>query len=140
MQALCETPSNAVYGTGMQTGRPCDRPRPAFGARLHALREATGLTQAQVAHALGISARAYAFWEREPVAVKTEQLATLAKLFSCSVDALVCEEVPRQRGNGPSGKARLIFEEVSKLPRNRQQRILATVADMLTAQRVAASS
>jgi len=124
----------------MQTGRPCDRPRPPFGARLHALRETTGLTQAQVAQALGISARAYAFWEREPVAVRTEQLAILAKLFAVSVDTLVGQASPRQRGNGPSGKARLIFEEVSKLPRNRQQRILATVADMLTAQRVAVSS
>ncbi len=109
----------------MQTGRPCDRPRPAFGERLHGLREAKGLTQAQVAQALGISARAYAFWEREPVAVKTEQLAILAKLFVVSVDALVGQKPPQQRGNGPAGKMRQLFDAASRLPRSQQQKITA---------------
>jgi transcriptional regulator with XRE-family HTH domain len=127
MQALCEISSNAGYVVGMQTGRPCDRPRPPFGERLHALREAKGLTQAQVAQALGISARAYAFWEREPVAVKAEQLPILAKLFAVSVDALVGQEPPRQRGNGPAGKMRQLFEAASRLPRSQQQKVSAVL-------------
>jgi hypothetical protein len=34
----------------------------------------------------------------------------------------------------PTGKARKLFEGVSKLPRSQQQRILAMVEDMLIAQ------
>jgi transcriptional regulator with XRE-family HTH domain len=127
MQALCDVSSNAGYAGDMQTGRPCDRPRPRFGERLHALREAKGLTQAQVAQSLDISARAYAFWEREPVAVRTEQLAILAKLFAVSVDALVGQDPPQPRGNGPAGKMRQLFDAASRLPRSQQQKIAAVL-------------
>lgn len=109
----------------MQTGRPCDRPRPPFGERLHALREEKGLTQSKVAQALGISSRAYAFWEREPVAVKADQLATLAALFGVSADALVGHEQPVRRGTGPAGKMWRLFESASALPRSQQQKVIA---------------
>lgn len=111
----------------MQTGRPSNRPRPPFGERLHALREQKGLTQADIAKTLNISARAYAFWEREPVAVRTEQLTTLAKLFGVSVDSLVGEVPPKPRGNGPAGKMRQLFDAASRLPRSQQQKIAAVL-------------
>jgi len=99
----------------MQTGRPSKRPRPAFGARLHALREEAGLSQAQVAEKLGISQRAYAFWEREPVALRVEQLTVLANILNAPVEALIGQQ-PKQRGGGPVGKARRVFETVSNSP------------------------
>lgn len=122
----------------MQTGRPSHRPRPPFGERLHVLREQKGLTQAEVAKELGISARAYAFWEREPVAVRAEQLAILARLFGVSVDTLVGHEPPKQRGNGPAGKMRRLFEAASTLPRNQQQKVMALL-DAFVAQHAHAS-
>lgn len=125
MQALSYISTNASYIAGMQTGRPSNRPRPAFGERLHALREQKGLTQADVAKVLGISARAYAFWEREPVGVRAEQLALLAKLFDVSADSLVGQEPPKQRGAGPAGKMRRLFESASALPRSQQQKVVA---------------
>ena len=133
MQAVCSDGSNLPYAPVMQTGRPSKRPRPPFGARLHALREEAGLTQAQVAEKLGISQRAYAFWERETVALRAEQLATLAQVLGVTVDALVGRQAAKQRGAGPVGKARRVFEKVSKLPRHKQQRILGVVEDMLAA-------
>ena len=111
----------------MRTGRPSKRERPPFGARLHDLREKAGLTQAQVAEHLGISARAYAFWERDPVALKADQLAALAKVFDVSVDYLVGQEPPRERKGGPVGRARRAFEQVSKLPRAQQNKIVEVV-------------
>ncbi len=39
-----------------------------------------------------------------------------------------------QHSSGPVGKARRIFEKVSQLPHRQQQRILATVEDMVFAQ------
>jgi len=117
----------------MKTGRPSSRPRPPFGSRLHAAREAAGLTQAQVAQKLGISHRAYAFWEREPTAVRAEQLAILTELFGVSADYLIGRQAPKQRGTGPTGKLRLVFESASKLPRRQQQRVIDVVEDILVA-------
>jgi transcriptional regulator with XRE-family HTH domain len=114
----------------MRTGRPSKRSRPPFGERLHDLRQQAGLTQAQVAEHLGISARAYAFWERDPVALKADQLAALAKVFDVSVDYLVGQEPPKERKGGLIGRARRAFEQVSKLPRSRQQYILRVVEDL----------
>ncbi len=85
------------------------------------------MTQAQVAEHLGISARAYAFWERDPVALKADQLATLAQLFEVSADYLIGQESPRQRKSGPVGRARQAFEKVGKLPRAQQNKIIEVV-------------
>lgn len=92
-----------------------------------------GLTQAQVAEKLGISHRAYAFWEREPTAVRAEQLTILAELFGVSADYLVGRQPPKSRGTGPTGKLRQLFETASELPRRQQQRIIDVVEDMLVA-------
>lgn len=133
MQALCSNPTNSLYALNMQTGRPSKRPRPPFGERLHALREQAGLSQAQVADKLGISPRAYGFWEREPVALRPEQLTTLAQVLGTTADALLGLRPAKQRGSGPTGKARRVFEVVSKLPRRQQQKI-AEVVEALVAQ------
>ena len=111
----------------MRTGRPSKRSRPPFGERLYDLRQQAGLTQAQVAEHLGITARAYAFWERDPVALKAEQLADLAKIFDVSVDYLVGQEPPKKRNGGLMGRARRVFEQVSRLPRSQQNKIVEVV-------------
>ena len=120
----------------MKTGRPTSRPRPPFGERLYQLREQAGLTQAQVAEHLDITHRAYAFWEREPTAIRAEQLSILADLFDVSADELIGREQTKKRTNGPSGKMRQIFEAASSLPRRQQQRIIDVVNDMLVARGV----
>ena len=130
MQALCLSSTNDSYAHAVQTGRPSKRPRPAFGERLHALREEAGLSQAQVAEKLGLSQRAYAFWEREPVALRVEQLTALANILDAPVEALIGQQ-PKQRGGGPIGKARRIFKTVSQLPRSQQQKILEVVEAMV---------
>jgi transcriptional regulator with XRE-family HTH domain len=136
MQALCLIPTKAEYNAEMKTGRPSERPRPPFGGRLYTLREEAGLTQAQVAEKLGISHRAYAFWEREPTAVRAEQLTILADLFGVTADFLIGRETPKPRVSGPTGKLRQLFETASNLPRRQQQRIIGVVGDMLVARGV----
>ena len=51
---------------------------PPFGARLLACERGRTFSS-PIAEKLDISQRAYAFWEREPIALRAEQLATLAK-------------------------------------------------------------
>ena len=134
MQAIRLNSTKSPYDEWhMKTGRPSSRPRPLFGQHLYELREQAGLTQAQVAEQLGISDRAYAFWEREPTAIRAEQLTILADLFDVSADFLIGRHPPKQRTTGPSGKLRQIFESASQLPRRQQQRIIDVVEDMLTA-------
>jgi hypothetical protein len=52
------------------------------------------------------------------------------------VDYLLGRENGGQRKGGPVGKARRVFEEVSRLPRHKQQRILGIVEDLIAAQLV----
>jgi transcriptional regulator with XRE-family HTH domain len=57
--------------------------------RLHTRREQAGLSQQQLAERLGLSQRAYAHWERNPVALRPDQLLILAEVLNVSVDDLV---------------------------------------------------
>jgi len=136
MQALSITNWGQAYDGNVKTGRPPKSERSNFGARLHALREAAGLTQQQVAEKLGIAQPSYALWERNNVALKPDQLSKLATILGVRLDDLLNENNNTNRRGGPIGKARQVFEEVSQLPRSQQLRILGVVEDMLAAQRV----
>jgi len=130
-----------VYVADMATtmGRPTDRKRTPFGERLVAAREAAGLSQRELADKLGITQRALCWWEREPVALKPEQLATLATALCVSTDVLLGRDGVKKHGGGPNGKARRAFEAVAKLPRHHQQKIV-DVVEALVSQTVAAGS
>ncbi len=127
MQAFPVSAADRGYPPDMITGRPAKTTRTEFGERIVAARQQLGLTQAQVAEALGITQQSYAGWERYPTALKPEHLRELARILKVSVDFLLGEKPPRQRGGGPAGKARRVFEAVSKLPRHQQQRIVSVV-------------
>jgi transcriptional regulator with XRE-family HTH domain len=136
MQAISPFTCNSEYNPAMQTGRPAKTKRSDFGARLHAAREAKGLSQAQVADKLGIAQQSYAAWERRHVALTPDRLAQVAALLGISIDELLGYKPGPARPAGPTGKARQVFERVSLLPRATQQRILANVEDALTAYQV----
>lgn len=124
MQAISVNIFATGYVDDMPRGRPSKRQRPPFGERLCALREAAGLSQQQVADKLGMTQTAYAWWERHNVALKPEQMATLAMTFSVSADHLLGHENGQRRGGGPIGKMRQIFEAASRLSRSQQQHII----------------
>jgi len=113
------------YIAGMQTGRPSNKERPPFGERIHALREQAGLSQQQLAERLGLTQRAYAYWERNPVALRPDQLTKLAAALGVNAEALLGDAGANRRGNGPAGKMRRLFESASALPRSQQQKVIA---------------
>ena len=120
-------------------GRPSDRSRSAFGQRAFAARQALGLSQAEVAAKIGISQAGYAAWERDPVALRPEQICQLAEVLNVAVDQLLgVDEKPTRKG-GPTGKARRLFEQVSKLPRAQQQHVL-TVLEAFVEKKAVASA
>ena len=71
--------------------------------------------------------RAYAYWERNPVALRPDQLQQLAAALSVNVEELLGESASKKRGNGPAGKMRQLFDAASRLPRNQQQKITAVL-------------
>lgn len=125
MQALSLTTDLSAYTPEVQTGRPTTRERTPFGQRLHTLREQAGLSQQQLAERLGLTQRAYAHWERNPVALRPEQLLSLAEVLNVSVEDLVGTNGTKKRGAGPTGKMKQLFEAASRLPRSQQQKIAA---------------
>jgi hypothetical protein len=67
-------------------------------------------------------------------ALRPDYIAKIAGALNVSVDYLLGRENGGQRKGGPVGKARRVFEEVSRLPRHKQQRILGIVEDLIAAQ------
>lgn len=133
MQAISVTHFGDGYDGAMKTGRPSTRPRTVFGERLLTAREALGLSQAQVANKFGISQASYGAWERDPVALRPDQIEKLTEILNISADDLFAKEINKRRGTGPTGKARRLFEQVSKLSRVQQQHVL-TVVESFVAQ------
>jgi transcriptional regulator with XRE-family HTH domain len=107
----------------VQTGRPSKEPRTPFGARLHAAREAAGLSQAQVAAKMGVTQTAYGVWERYPVALRPDQIEQLTGILNVTVEYLFGRDAVRPRGKGPVGKLRQVFEKASQLPRHQQNKV-----------------
>jgi transcriptional regulator with XRE-family HTH domain len=140
MQALSHNFEFSPYNAAMPGGRPTSKQPSPLGSRIAHARQEAGLSQNELAEKLNISRNLIAQWERSAVALKAEQLSTLADILSVSVDALVGREEAPKRGKGPIGKARQVFERVSQLPRATQQRILANVEDAITAYEVRKTS
>lgn len=135
MQAENQKNVLMVYAGLMKTGRPAQTPRSDFGSRIHALREAAGLSQQEVADQLGISQPSYALWERKTSAIRAEHVVKLAEVLGVKVEDLYNGNPKSTRRGGPSGRAKRVFEEVSDLPRQKQKRILDVVEDLLIARK-----
>lgn len=109
----------------MPGGRPTKRKRPSFGERMAQARLEAGLTQQQLAERLGVSQRVITHWERQPVALRPDQLTALADALTVSTDALLGRTAPKRRGTGPIGKGKRLFAAISNLPRHQQEKIFS---------------
>ena len=134
--ATRENEPGAVYNAAMKKAAK----RSALGERISAARQASGLSQAQLAEKLGVSQQMVGYLELNPIAIRPELLAQLSEVLAVPVEQLLGIERKTPRLPGPVGKARQIFERVSQLPRATQQRILANVEDALTAHEVRKAS
>lgn len=113
-------------------GRPATKPRTPLGERIAEARRIAGLSQIQLAGRLDTSQRVISYWEREPVALKPVQMAALADALDVTADFLLGREEPPRRGKGPVGKARRIFDAVSQLPRNQQEKIFDVIEPFIS--------
>lgn len=62
--------------------------------QLQKMRKRKGLSQQQMADALGIKKRTYGSWERQEVSLSLEQAYDCAVILGCSIDAIAGYEPP----------------------------------------------
>jgi transcriptional regulator with XRE-family HTH domain len=108
--------------------RKLGKPRPKQGAHLAALRQRAGLTQAELGRLVGQKQQIIAFWEQTDKPPRSDVLPKLARALGVSVEDLLSPTATPSpmlaRGGGPVGKVRKLFDEVSRLPRRQQDRIV----------------
>ena len=65
----------------------------AFGKNLQFLRKLTGMTQEELAEKMNISRQTVSKWELDSAYPEIDKLLGLSKLFSCSIDQMLCGDM-----------------------------------------------
>jgi putative transcriptional regulator len=103
-------------------------PDPARAKKLRSLRVAAGISQRELARALGVHHSNVGYWERSGVIPRSDVLAPMAKLLGVSVEVILGENPKAKSASAaPAGRARLAFDAVTKLSRSEQEKILSVV-------------
>jgi transcriptional regulator with XRE-family HTH domain len=106
---------------------PTDDQRDFFsslGQRLRDLRKEQDLTQTDMAQRLGISQQVYASYEVGRLRLPASLLPDLAGILGVAVESMLGMNAPRAAKRGPSSKLQQQIEQVTKLPRQRQQFVI----------------
>lgn len=113
-----------------------DKPDHAFfvalGARIAELRQAQGLTQAQLGDALGISQSTINTYEVGRRRIQVSALPRVAEALGVSVEDLI-GAAPKSGKRGPAPKLQQQLERVSRLPRA-EQRFVSKMLDVVLKQ------
>ena len=75
-----------------------------LGEKLSKLRKEHNYTQEQLADILGVSRQSISKWELDVAYPETEKLIALGKLFECSMDYLLKEDITERQGLQPNEK------------------------------------
>ena len=120
---------NVIYNGNMP--QQLSRQRPKQGARLMELRKTAHLTQTELAELVGETQTNIAYWEQSDKPPRSDVIPKLAEVLGVHVTAFLAMDRPPLRRNGPVGKVQRVFEDVSKLPRRYQTRIIETVSALV---------
>lgn len=99
-----------------------------LGARIAELRKAQGITQIQMAEALGVSQQTINSYEVARRRIPVSALPVLAELFRVSVDELLGSQ-PRSTGGkrGPASKLQQQIERLHQLPKAKQKFVIEMI-------------
>ena len=109
----------------------------ATKSNLRQLREAAGLSVRELARQIGGSPTNVSYWERSGQIPRSDVLMPIAKALGVTVHDLLGEPGPGRVA--PGGKLGQVFEQVGKLPRRQQQKIVEVV-EALVAQHAGGNS
>ena len=118
-----------VYNIAMKkTDNSLVKEPPDFGRRMADARRRVGLTQVELAKMLGVNQQAITAWERQNVALRAEQLRSLAEALNTSSDYLIgISDRMKETTASPSGRVGRLFDQVSKLPRRQREKVVEFV-------------
>ena len=116
--------TNKVYFTSMTTSLDNK-------IDLATLRESIGLTARELARQLGVHHTTVLKWEELGRVAKSEYLAPVSEILGVSIEEFF--GLLKKRTSAPAGRSRQTFENVSKLPRSRQKKILDVVDALIKA-------
>lgn len=107
-------------------GRPPIRERTGLGERIAAVRKQAGMTQKELADRVNVTQRVIAYWEREAVSLRADQIEALTNALNISSDDLLGRgKTTKARGTGPVGRAKRLFDSISRLPRHQQEKVIS---------------
>jgi transcriptional regulator with XRE-family HTH domain len=95
----------------------------ATKSRLRGLREASGLSVRELARQISEHHTNVLYWETSGNFPRSNVLVPMAKALGVTVEELLGQPKP-SRVTSPGGRARQLFEAVSKLPRRQQDKVL----------------
>ena len=84
-----------------------------LGEKIARQRKELNYTQEQLADILGVSRQSISKWESDIAYPETDKLIELGKLFDCSMDYLLKEEITEKNGMQTSGFTEKV-EEISR--------------------------
>jgi transcriptional regulator with XRE-family HTH domain len=104
-------------------------PHTAFGKRLFSLRKTRGLTQVQLAEALGTTQRVISYYETEAELPPSTAIIPLARILGVSTDELLGLRPARVNGNSSLQKQRLWkrFQKIEGLPTKDQRAVIRLI-------------
>jgi len=106
-----------------------------LGTRVAELRKAQGITQIQMAEALGVSQQTVNSYEVARRRIPVSALPVLAGLFTVSIDELLGEPVKQANGKrGPTPKLQQQIQRVSLLPRSKQKFVIDMIDTVIQQQ------
>ena len=110
---------NHPYNAVMAAGRPRSKSAPDFGERLALIRQAQGLTQAELGQKIGVSEKMIEYYERRAVNIKSDTIKKLAVALKVSADELLGLKPITTIGR--KSKVLQKLEQVSALPKRDQE-------------------
>ena len=106
-----------------------------LGSRIAELRKSQGITQIQMAEALGVSQQTVNSYEVARRRVPVSALPILGRLFNISVDELLGEQTAKPNGKrGPASKLQQQIERVNLLPRSKQKFVIEMIDTVIQQQ------
>jgi transcriptional regulator with XRE-family HTH domain len=105
----------------------------ATKSRLRDLREASGLSVRELARQIGEQHTNVLYWETSGNLPRSNVLVPMAKALGITVEELLGQPKP-SRVTAPGGRARQLFEAVSRMPRRQQQKIVEVVEALVAQQ------